>query len=209
MKLKFLLPIAAFVAAAALTVSACTGDGGGKKPSLVLDQTELALTVGQTATLHLMEPAPAVASLSAEGSDLMTEYVWTSSAPEIASVEATGTEAAVTAVAAGNATITVKYGETILGTCAVTVSEPFEPFLYSVPEGKLVVRKGAVVSVRAGVADDVAEQCVWETSDASVATVEEQGRIAMVTAVSRGECTITVRLGDQSASFTFIVGITG
>lgn len=161
MRSKILLGAA--VMAAALCVGACAG--GDKKPALELDKTELTLSVGETAELRLVSPEEKAVSLA-----VTLEYVWTSSAPDTVSVEANGETAVLSALAEGTATVTVTKGEEVIGTCAVTVVLP--PLYYSVPEGTIVVRKGRVVTVHADVPDALAESCVWESSDPSIATVE-------------------------------------
>ena len=79
----------------------------------------------------------------------------------------------------------------------------------AVPEGKLVLRNGGTATVRVTSEAPLNEdKYVWESSDQTIGTVEYQGKIAMVTATGRGECTITVSNGSLKTSFTLIVGLT-
>lgn len=87
------------------------GEGGGTTPSVTLDKTTLALTVGD-------DPATLVATVVPAG----TAVTWSSSDDTVATVA----NGAVTAVAAGTATITAKItveGTDYTATCAVTVTE--------------------------------------------------------------------------------------
>ena len=79
--------------------------------SVTLDKTELALTVGDAAVQLTATVAPEDATDKT--------VTWTSDKPAVATVDATGT---VTAVAAGEATITAQAGDKT-ATCKVTVTK--------------------------------------------------------------------------------------
>ena len=49
-------------------------------------------------------------------------------------------------------------------------------------------------------------EAVWSSSDVSIASIEYQGLIAVVTAASAGECTVTVSLGGERSEFVVVVG---
>ena len=97
-----------------------------------------------------------------------------------------------------------------------TVEEPEEGEIpgpnalhVALPEGKLVLRNGGTATVRVTSDSPLNEEkYVWESSNASIGTVEYQGKVARVTATGRGECTITVSNGSYTTSFTLIVGLT-
>ena len=199
MKKKIFLPLV-LLAAAILSLCAC-----GEKPaggtSASLDKTTLELGVGGSDTLTLTwdggEPAP--------GEDPATTYIWTSSDEAVVTVAASGNTATVNGVAEGSATVTVSQGEKQLASCSVTVKA--SRLSVTVPEGKLVLRKNATVTVKVKGTEELDGDIVWESSDTSIGTVESQGAIARVTAVARGECVIRVRCGSDSAEFTLIVGL--
>lgn len=206
MKKRFLLPLI-LISAAMLTLSACglfEQPPTGTEKVAVLDKTELTLCVGAQDTLTLY--------WTEEGSDVLfaeiggaIEYRWESSDEETVTLTAEEGTATVTAVAEGTAVVTVYEGEKALASCNVTVVT--SPLSVTVPEGKLVVRNGQVVTVRVKSAIPLTGEYEWSVSDAAIAKVESQGDIAMITATKRGECTVTVANGVYTTSFTFIVGI--
>ena len=196
MKKKYLLPIV-LTCAAAIALAACGGSDGP-----VLDKKELTMSVGAQETLTLVvENKDGTTSAVGES----VEYTWKSSNEEVLTVEAEGATATVTAVAEGSAVVTVYDGNKELSKCTVTIV--LSPLSVTVPEGRLVVRNNTTVTVRAKSITALTGEYVWESSDPTIATVEAQGVIARVTAKKRGECTITVKNGIYSASFTFIVGL--
>ena len=86
------------------------------EPSIALSYTSLALSPGESETLEV----------SAAGNITPTSYTWTSSRPEIATVDDDGT---VEAVAAGETTVTVSAeidGETYTDSCVVTVTDKYD-----------------------------------------------------------------------------------
>lgn len=199
MKKRYLLPLV-LLGAAGVALAGC----GGSSKQAVLDKEELTVCVGMQETLTLSwvdKDGNAVAEGDA------VEYRWESSSTNIVTVEAEGNKATVTAVAEGEAVVTVYDGKTKLATCSVTTVASALSFAQSVPEGKLVLRKDATVSVKVKSLTELTGEFVWESSDTSIGTVEYQGDLARVTAVARGECTITVRNGSHAASFTLVVGI--
>ena len=200
MKKRFLLPLI-LIAAVVLSLCACGESGKTAK----LDKTELTLCVGgrETLTLYWAEDEGEPVPLSAEEG---AEYRWESSDESVVTVTGNGGSATVSAVKEGKAVVTVYQGSDALTSCNVTVVT--SPLSVTVPEGKLVLRKDATATVRAKSIEPLTEEYVWESSDPSIATVEYQGEIARVTAMKRGECTITVRSGVYTASFTLIVGLT-
>lgn len=176
----------------------CTGGGSGNgvTPALLLDKKEAALTVGAetvlTATLE-----------EADGA-----FVWTSSDEAVVTVapDESGSSAAVKAVGTGTATVTVTVGE-LTAVCEVTVTaSPLSIFL---PAGGLVLKKNMTASVKAMSTVELEGEPVWESSDEAVGTVEYQGLTAIVKAVARGTCTITVRVDGYAASFLLTVGTSG
>ena len=194
MKKRYLLPLI-LVCAAALSLAACGGS------NTVLDKTELTICVGAQETLTLVDKN---GDAIVEGEAV--EYRWESSDEAVLTVAGKGSSATVTAVAEGKAVVTVYEGNKSLAKCNVTsISSPLS---VTVPEGMLVFRKGGQASVRVKSLIELTGEYEWYSSNTSIATVEYQGELAMVTAVARGECIITVRNGEYTASFKCIVGLT-
>ena len=129
-----------------------------------------------------------------EAADKLT-LEWSSDNEAIVTVDENGN---LTAIKGGEATVTVKAGE-IFSTCRVTVRVPLKGFevesemsLYingSVED--IVPSKQLVVGPIPANADDY--DPVYTSADESIATVDEDG---VVTAVSNGKTTITVKSGD-------------
>ena len=191
MKKKFLTAFLLLLSAALFC--AC-GEEIPPEISYTLDKTELTLIVGEEGTLT------AAPSGEEEG-----QFIWTSENTAVATVSGEGLTASVTAVAEGKTTITFKVGETEKCRCSVTVLKT--PVKCNVPSGRIVVRKNSVVTVKAWIAENLPGPVTWECSDESICTVEYQGNIALLTAVKRGECTVTARCGEYASSFVFVVGI--
>ncbi len=197
--MKKILSTILIVAAAMLCFAACTHTPGGEPEQPKLSETELTLTVGESGSLTLQLPDNAA-------SETGVEYTWSSTNEAVATVSAEGTQATVTALTVGTAVITVSDGETEIGSCNVTVNA--SPLTVTVPEGRLVLRKGTIVTVRAKCKGASDEDFRWESSDEGIGTVENQGPIGRVKANSRGSCTITVYCGNYTTSFELIVGLT-
>ena len=105
----------------------------------------------------------------------------------------------MTAVKAGSATITAKAGDKS-ATCAVTVKAKVVPVSsVSLNKATLELTEGDSETLTATVAPDNAtnKTVTWSSSDASVATVDNGGK---VTAVKAGSATITAKAGDKSTT---------
>ena len=149
---------------------------------LTLSKTSAQLTKGETLQL--------TATVTPADADF-DGFTWSSSEPAVATVSSEGL---VTAVAAGNATITVQAdGKT--ATCVVTVAEKLAESV-SLDVHEKQVTEGEVFTLTASVlpADADSVVYVWETSDPTVATVEN----GVVTTLKPGSVTITVKVGDLS-----------
>ena len=151
----------------------------------------LTLEVGQTGALTATV-TPATATNKA--------VTWTSSAPAIATVDASGT---VKGIAPGTATITVKTadgGKT--ATCAVTVKEAAAPPVKvtgitlnysSITVNGDLERVQLIATVAPATATD--QSLTWTSSDASVASVDGAG---LVTIRKKGKATVTAKANDGS-----------
>lgn len=190
--MKKILAIA-LAACMALTLVAC----GGLDVTKLTMPTELNLEAGQTSKLEITYDGEATAEDVAKALE-KAAVVWTTSDEAVATVGADGT---VTAVAAGEADVTVtsEDGKTAL-TCHVTVTEP-EPMVEEPEENteenatKIAVDSEGANAMEAIKATGVevpeeiaADQLTWTSSDESVATVDATGH---VTPVGIGTCVIT------------------
>ena len=156
---------------------------------VTLDKTEAALTQGETVQL--------TATVKPDDATDKT-LTWSTSDSKVATVDETGK---VTAVETGSATITAKAGDKT-ATCAVTVTaKVIEVTEITLDKTEVEIIEGETAQLTATVKpDDATDKSIeWTSSDESVATVDNSGK---VTAVSEGKVTITVKTSNlaQSAS---------
>ena len=161
---------------------------------VTLSETSVELFVGETFTL--------VASIN----DPSAKITWGTSSRAVAGVEADGNSAVITANGEGTAQIRVRYNEKLMVKCEVKVTLPPEKLSVLVPSGKLILSAGQKATVKAIKDASLSGEAVWSSSDVSIASIEYQGLIAVVTAASAGECTVTVSLGGESSEFVVVVG---
>lgn len=157
-----------------------------------LDKTELPLVVGGNATLiATVEPDTATDK----------SVTWESSDPNVATVE----DGTVTAVKAGEATITVK---TVDGgftdTCAVKVTQPVTGVTLDPTELSLYTGESKTLTAKVEPANATNQDVTWSSSDDTIATVKD----GTVTAVKAGEATITVTTADGGKQATCKVKVT-
>lgn len=154
--------------------------------SITLNPTTLSLTEGDTETIK--------ATVLPENADDKT-VSWESSNTSVASVK----DGVVSAIAAGNATITAKAGGKS-ASCAVVVA-PLTIDVTSVELNKVTLQmnKGASETLVATVKpSDATEKTVnWSSSDSAVASVSQNGEVS---ALSKGNATITASAGGKSAT---------
>lgn len=161
--------------------------------SLKLNKTSVTLVKGNTFTIV---PTIGPSNASEKG------VTYTSSDKNVVTVSSKGV---ITAVKGGTATITVKSKEgNKSAKCKVTVNEPVTGVTLSKTEDTLFV--GAKLTLKATVApEDAYNKAVkWYTSDKTVATVDQNGKI---TAVAPGKSTITVKTTDGSFKATCVVTV--
>lgn len=156
-----------------------------------LDKTSLTLTEGDTQTLK--------ATVSPDNASDKS-VTWTSSAPTVATVDDTGK---VTAVKAGEATITVKTKDGgKQATCALTVNAKVVAVTgVRLDQTELSLYPEESVTLVATVEPDNAtnKQVSWTSSNNAVAVVNGAG---LVTAVAEGSAVITVTTHDGSKTAT-------
>ena len=191
--------ILAVVAAAAMALSLV---GCGVKITNIAVPESATVEKGESITLPVVygtDEAPAVTpETAATGESAETDekvakaaekltIEWTSSDESVATVDETGT---VTAVAAGEANVTasVKDADIAASTHIKVVATPTG---VAAPESIDLVTNGENtkdLDAKLVPADATDVKLAYESSDESVATVDETGK---VTAVANGECTIT------------------
>ena len=165
---------------------------------VTLNKTSTELTVGQSETLTAaVEPSNATNK----------NVTWSSSAESVATVE----DGKVTAVGAGEATITVTTEDGgFTDTCEVTVNAAPVPVtgvtLSQTQESLYSNRTPNTLTLTATVAPDNAtnKAVTWSTSNSTVATVDANG---LITAVAPGTAAITVTTTDGSFTATCTVTV--
>ncbi len=143
--------------------------------SVSLNESAVTMVVGDTSTI--------VATVT--GSE--ETATWTTSNAEVVTVQA----GELTAVAPGTATVTAKVGDKSASAEITVISREAIPTLLLNME-ELSVKEGGnftLVGVCSSLGQTVESTLTFESSDTSIATVNENG---VVSGVSKGECTITV-----------------
>lgn len=123
-----------------------------------------------------------------------TEIVWTSSDEEVATVE----DGVVTALKEGTTTITAEV-DGVKATCEITVEEiPLDGIVIEEQDVSLNVGEEKDLHVLfnpENTTDD--KTVVWTSSDESVITVSEDGKVK---ALKAGTATVTATVGDKTAT---------
>ena len=167
-----------------VVLAGCSKDNGTTAPQIEninLNQSDITLNPGDSYTLTA-ETTP---------EDIEVTLIWSSSAPDIVSVDNSGT---VTALALGEAVITVAADNGPSAECKVTVAEE-ESDVRSVTvtpsTGEILI--GGTVTLTATVEPSDAEYTLtWSSSDESIATVNNDGT---VTGIAKGNVVITADAG--------------
>ena len=194
------------VKAGTATITA-TVPANGRHGELI-DRCEVTVTVPATGItlsqteLQLIKGASAILTATVVPADATNQKVmWSSNNPSVATVE-NGT---VTAVSAGNATITVTTEDgNHTAACEVTVTVPATGITLSQTELPLVKGASAILTATVAPSDATNQKVVWSSNNPSVATVEN----GTVTAVSGGNATITVTTEDGNHTATCEVTVT-
>lgn len=159
---------------------------------------ELSMMTGDTSKLEISYEANETDAAAIEKAISETTLTWASSDEAVVTVDAEGN---VTAVAAGEADITVSAvvaKNEMSSTCHVTVTDP-EPeeddSVKLVTTGDAVEGTAVIEAAGVEVPETVSvEELTWESSDETVATVDEAG---VITPVGPGTCTISVTGTDE------------
>jgi uncharacterized protein YjdB len=164
--------------------------------TVAVTPTENALVVGQTAQLE-SEPRDAAGQVLSG-----RQIVWTTNAPEVASVSSTGL---VTAIAPGSATISAS-SEGKTGTASVTVSpKPVSSVIVSPSQSTVIV--GQTTQLTAQVTDEQGNvlggrPIAFSSGVPATATVSASGA---VTGVAPGTVTITATSEGKTGTATVVV----
>lgn len=152
--------------------------------SITLNKTKLTLNKGESETLV----ATVVPTDATE-----TTITWDTSNPYMVSVDSNGK---VTAVGGGSATITAKAGGKV-ASCSVTVIVPVESI--TLDQTTVMLGEGENVTLKATVTpkDATDNTVTWSSSDESIASVDQNGRIS---AIKQGSATIMAKAGDKQAT---------
>ena len=155
--------------------------------SVTLNQSNITLEIGQTFTLT-------ADILPQDATD--NTITWTSSNSSVASVNSNGL---ITALAAGTTAITATVGGKS-ASCVVSVNQSNIPVTgITLDQTSVTLTEGQSITLIATVspANATNKTVSWNTSNGSVATVDQNGK---VTAVAQGNATITATAGYYSAS---------
>ena len=199
------------VGAGTAAIIATSGTAGGSATITVTAAPPVVATVAVslgTSSLTVGGTTTATATVrDASGATISGQTVtWTSSDPNVASVSATG---AVTARAAGSATITATAGGQS-GSASLTVTVP-PPVVttVSVTLGASSVTVGQTTNATAVVRDAqgqpmTGQTVTWTSSNGAVASVSPSG---VVTALGAGSTSITATAAGKSGSATLAVTV--
>lgn len=164
--------------------------------SIKINKTNTVINKGESETLSV--------TINPSDTSEDTTVTWTSSDTTVATVDSTGK---VSALKAGNATITAKVGS-FVKECAVEVKVPITSVEIDSENVTLPRGNNKTLSVIVNPSDTTENKKVtWTSSDNSIATVDANG---VVTAVDAGTVTITAKVGSKTdkVKVTVIVPIT-
>ena len=197
------------VKAGTATVTVTTEDGGKTATCKVIVNEKIYPVTGVTldkTSVELTEGDVTVLTATVNPSNASNKNVyWTSSDQSVATVDDAGK---VTAVKAGTATVTVTTedgGKT--ATCKVIVNEKIYPVTgVTLDKTSVELTEGDVTVLTATVNPSNAsnKNVYWTSSDQSVATVDNTGK---VTAVKRGKAVITVTTEDGNKTATCTITV--
>ena len=190
----------------------------GVTGNTLLTVTSATLTTIQITPFAPKLPVGFTANLVATGiysdnstRDLTAQVTWTSSTPAIASVsDAAGSRGLLTAVSAGNTTITATY-QGVSGTDAIVVSAATLSSIKLTPATATIAVLGTQAFVATGTLSDattidVTAYVTWLSTTPSVASVSNAaGSRGVATGLSAGSVTISAVRGAVSGTATLTV----
>jgi len=171
------------------TCTVCVSRKAINPTSITIPET-IGLEVGESQTIHT-EIIP---------SEAETTLTWTSSNPDIASVD----NGVIAGIKPGRCILKVTTENGIEASCTVTVNRP-DPLEVSISEATLKIVEGEQHSISACVYPSDAEQSVdWSSDNETVAVISNSG---LVTALSQGCCIITATTSNGKSA-TCIISVT-
>ncbi len=155
--------------------------------SVILNKTEITIKENETASLMAtVQPDNATNK----------EVIWKSNDKTIATVDKNGK---VTAIKAGETTITVTAGEKT-ATCKVTVKAKFIALIgINLNKTEVTIKEDETVNLIPTIQPENAtnKEVIWKSSDETIATVNSNGK---VTAIKVGTADITATTGKKTAT---------
>ena len=174
-----------------------TGDAAPDKETAVdgvsLEEDDVSMVTGDNTQLHAV-----ISPDNAADQDL----TWESNKEDVVTVDGNGL---LKAVSAGKAKIRVYAADgKYKADCKVTVYDPIESVSFT--KDTLTLKTGKSKTLKATISPSkvINDHISYESSDPSVATVDENGQ---VTAVAAGEATITVTTEDGGLSASCVVTV--
>lgn len=153
--------------------------------AIALDKTEVVLRIGESDIL--------TATVLPEDTTDKT-IKWSSSNPEVAIVDQEGN---ISAISEGETTITAKCCN-VVAYCKVKVNRILASSIYiDKTEIQLTVGESERLSATVLPEDTTDKTIIWSSSNPEVATVDQEGSI---TAISKGDASITVSCGNMAVS---------
>lgn len=193
-------PFLSLAAAAALAVS-LTACGGAKLAGVVMPE-ELSLTVGDVAPVEAVFTADKD-GLSADELNALAEKANAQFKVEDETI-ATYADGEVTAKKAGKTTLTIAVGD-LSATTKIMVKEVVTGIEAPSNVEVAVGEEAVALDVKVTPAD-AEVKFAYESSDETIATVDQDGKIS---AVSAGECVVTVKAQDTDLAAEVKVVVTG
>ena len=191
------------VAAGNATITVRTADGGFTATCQVtVTESVTGVSLNKSSTTINKGSSETLTATVAPSNATNKNVTWSSSNTSVATVNGSGT---VTGVAGGSATITVRTADGgFTATCQVTVIVPVTSV--SLNKSATTIRAGSSETLTATVypADATNKTVTWSSNNTSVATVSS----GIVTGVSAGSATITVRTADGGFTATCQVTVT-
>lgn len=183
----FLLPLLCLAAVACGKDQQKPEDTSKKVSSVSLNEAEITLTIGETSLLEM--------TVSPENAVYET-VIWESGNEDVATVDQSGL---VSAIGEGSAVITATVDGMESPGCTVNVTfpepDPIEVESVQVTPSEAEINVDDDITLEAVVLPENADyELVWSSSNTSVATVDENGK---VTAVAAGQAEIMASAGDK------------
>ena len=151
-----------------------------------MNKTSLSLNVGDSETI--------IATVLPDNATDKT-VTWKSSNSSVATVDSNGK---VTAISAGSATIMATSGG-VSSSCSVTVSIPVSSVTLNKTTLKLTKGKNETLVATVNPSDASDKTVVWSSSNTSVATVDQSGKVVAV-AEGSSQIMVTTKDGGKTAT---------